>query len=253
MVEISEVRRGNAGYAAQDHLGFVCVFAGATAGIGAATLKEMVVLLRSSTFFVLGREPHRYQDQLDELRTIGPTNNIVLVETQIALIQESARHVFAASGALYSQRYQREEDRREGHRLDSHWGIPSVVNHTTMCTSPAFDYLASNGSPKHIIFLHVTPGIRVHGYPADCLPYEVRRLSMVGFDLDCSDCIRMYHQIFWHGSKGIWREAYELTSDKFGVPGLFRVSRHNDVVPDNEYGFTVCIPFGNPGRVAWHN
>lgn len=50
MVGISEIRRSNAAYAAQDHCGLVCVFAGATAGIGAATLKEMMALLRSSTF-----------------------------------------------------------------------------------------------------------------------------------------------------------------------------------------------------------
>jgi NADP-dependent 3-hydroxy acid dehydrogenase YdfG len=86
MVEISEIRKSNADYAAQDHRGLVCVFAGATAGIGAATLREMVGLLRSSTFYVLGRDPHRYQDNLDELKSIGPTNDIVFVEAQISLI-----------------------------------------------------------------------------------------------------------------------------------------------------------------------
>lgn len=86
MVGISEIRKSNAGYAAQEHRGLVCVFAGATAGIGAATLREMVRMLYSSTFYILGREPHRYQDKLDELKEIGPTNEIVFIETQIALI-----------------------------------------------------------------------------------------------------------------------------------------------------------------------
>jgi NADP-dependent 3-hydroxy acid dehydrogenase YdfG len=86
MVGISEIRKSNADYAAQEHSGLVCVFAGATAGIGAATLREMISLVRSSTFYVLGRDPERYQEKLDELREIGPTNNIVFIEAQISLI-----------------------------------------------------------------------------------------------------------------------------------------------------------------------
>jgi NADP-dependent 3-hydroxy acid dehydrogenase YdfG len=86
MVQLSEIRKSNADYAAQGHSGLVCVFAGATAGIGAATLREVVGLVRSSTLYVLGRDPRRYQDKLDELKRIGPTNYIVVVEAQISLI-----------------------------------------------------------------------------------------------------------------------------------------------------------------------
>jgi NADP-dependent 3-hydroxy acid dehydrogenase YdfG len=100
MVVISEIRRRNASYASQGHRGLVCVFAGATAGIGAATLREMVGLLHSSTFYVLGRDPHRYQDKLDELKKLGPSNNIVFIETQIALISgidKACREISAAA------------------------------------------------------------------------------------------------------------------------------------------------------------
>ncbi len=88
MVTITEIRKSNASFAAQGHSNFVCVFAGATAGIGAATLREMVGLLHSSTFYILGRNPSRYQEKLDELRKINPSNKIIFVETQIALISE---------------------------------------------------------------------------------------------------------------------------------------------------------------------
>lgn len=86
MVNISKIRKSNASFAAQGHSGLVCVFAGATAGIGAATLREMVGLLHSSTFYILGRDPSRYGDKLDELKKIDPTNSIVFIETQVALI-----------------------------------------------------------------------------------------------------------------------------------------------------------------------
>ena len=93
MVEISEIRKSNAAYAAQDHSGLICVFAGATAGIGAATLKEMVSLLRSSTFYILGREPHRYQHKLNELKNSALRTRSLLLELRLPLFQELIRQV----------------------------------------------------------------------------------------------------------------------------------------------------------------
>jgi NADP-dependent 3-hydroxy acid dehydrogenase YdfG len=86
MVSITEIQNSNARYLEHGHRGLVCVFAGATAGIGSATLEELVGLLQASTFYVLGRNPSRYQDKLKKLRKIGPTNRIVFIETQVALL-----------------------------------------------------------------------------------------------------------------------------------------------------------------------
>jgi NADP-dependent 3-hydroxy acid dehydrogenase YdfG len=86
MVRLSDIRKSNADYAAQGHHSLVCVFAGATAGIGTATLRELVGLVHSSTFYILGRDPHRYQHKLDELKQINPTNTIIFVDAQISLI-----------------------------------------------------------------------------------------------------------------------------------------------------------------------
>jgi hypothetical protein len=88
MVGLVEIQKSNAKFASQNHAGMVCVFAGATAGIGLATLTEMVDMVKSSTFYVLGRNAARYQDKIEALRKRGPTNRILLVETQVALISK---------------------------------------------------------------------------------------------------------------------------------------------------------------------
>ncbi|PSN60127.1 hypothetical protein BS50DRAFT_210335 [Corynespora cassiicola Philippines] len=291
MVAISEIRRSNASYAAQDHHGLVCVFAGATAGIGAATLREMVGLLRSSTFYVLGRKPDRYQHKLDELRTIGPTNDIVFIETQIALISgiDKACNLIRGAteqvdiicvspggmpfqGAVYTKEglescfavsyYSRlrliskllpllhkspqprvlsilngtkeKKIDNDDIGLEKRWGIPAVVNHTTMCTSLAFDHLASTDTQKHITFLHVTPGFVYTDTPRTAHPSKSDGLAwwaFISFVQIVSGWIIKYFGMAAKESGE--RHAYELTSDKF-VPGSWRVSHLNDIVPDKQ-------------------
>ncbi|KAL1606140.1 hypothetical protein SLS60_003541 [Paraconiothyrium brasiliense] len=291
MVKIFEIRRSNARYAARDHHGLVCVFAGATAGIGAATLREMVGLLRSSTFYVLGRHPHRYQDKLNELETINSTNNIVFVEAQIALISEidkACTFIRGAAekidmicvspggmpfqGAVYTEEglescfavsyYSRlrlisnllpllhkssqprvlsvlngtkeKKIDEEDIGLERKWGIAAVVNHTTICTSLAFDHLASNDSQKHITFLHVTPGFVSTDTPRTAYPSKADGLAwwaFISFVQIFSGWIIKYFGMAAKESGE--RHAYELTSDKF-VPGSWRVNHLNDIVPDNQ-------------------
>jgi NADP-dependent 3-hydroxy acid dehydrogenase YdfG len=86
MVATISVKESNTRFAAQQHKGLVCVFAGATSGIGLGTLERMVTMLYSSTFYVLGRSPSRYASQLDQLRKLSATNKIVFVETEVSLI-----------------------------------------------------------------------------------------------------------------------------------------------------------------------
>ncbi|KAH7408177.1 hypothetical protein DE146DRAFT_733349 [Phaeosphaeria sp. MPI-PUGE-AT-0046c] len=291
MVEISEIRRSNAAYAAQDHSGLVCVFAGATAGIGAATLKEMVRLVHSSTFYVLGREPQRYRDKLNELKKIGPTNEIIFVETQIALISgvdmASAFIRGAADkvdlicvspggmpfqGAVYTSEglescfavsyYSRlrlisnllpllhkssqprvlsilngtkeKKINTEDIGLEKSWGIAAVVNHTTMCTSLAFDYLASNNAQKNITFLHVTPGFVSTDTARTTYPSKEKGLVQWAitslFQIISGWIIKYFGMAAKESGE---RHAYELTSDSYG-PGSWRVNRLNEVVPDKQ-------------------
>ncbi|KUJ09016.1 uncharacterized protein LY89DRAFT_701536 [Mollisia scopiformis] len=86
MVKIDTIRASNAPFANQHHEGLVCVFAGATSGIGLATCQKMTTMLQSSTFYILGRSPERYTDLLDQMRELAPSNKIVYVETQVSLI-----------------------------------------------------------------------------------------------------------------------------------------------------------------------
>ncbi|PVH95204.1 hypothetical protein DM02DRAFT_691233 [Periconia macrospinosa] len=291
MVAISDIRKSNESYAARDHSGLTCVFAGATAGIGAATLKEMVGLLRSSTFYILGRQPERYKHRLDELKTIGPTNKIVFVETQVALIsgidkacnfiRSDAEKVdlicvspggMPFQGAVYTKEgletcfavsyYSRlrlisnllpllhrspqprvlsilngtkeKKIKEDDIGLEKEWGIVAVVNHTTMCTSLAFDYLASNDSQKHITFLHVTPGFVSTDTPRTAHPPKSNGLAQWAliyvFQIVSGWIIKYFGMAARESGE---RHAYELTSDAF-VPGCWRVDHLNEVVPDNQ-------------------
>jgi len=87
MVTTAAVRTSNDRFAKSErHLGLVCVFAGATSGIGRATLESLVGMLESSNFYVLGRNPDRFARHLERLRASAPTNKIVFIETQLSLI-----------------------------------------------------------------------------------------------------------------------------------------------------------------------
>ncbi|KAI1391782.1 uncharacterized protein F4822DRAFT_105390 [Hypoxylon trugodes] len=88
MVKSNEVVKANEHFASQRVEGVVCVFAGATNGIGARTLERSVSLFQSATFYILGRSSARFErDQrpvLDSLKT--PGCRIVFIETEVSLI-----------------------------------------------------------------------------------------------------------------------------------------------------------------------
>jgi NADP-dependent 3-hydroxy acid dehydrogenase YdfG len=86
MVGITAVRKSNAQYAANGQSGLIAVFAGATAGIGYATLQATATLLKNSTFYILGRSRSRFQVKLDHLQNIAPSCKFVFIETEVSLI-----------------------------------------------------------------------------------------------------------------------------------------------------------------------
>ncbi|KAI1340824.1 hypothetical protein F5Y15DRAFT_378026 [Xylariaceae sp. FL0016] len=88
MVDKITVVRENAAFSSQNHQGRVCVFAGATMGIGYSTLRRMVTMLHSSTFYVLGRSPSRFSEKLTELKALAPTNDIIFIEVDLSLIAD---------------------------------------------------------------------------------------------------------------------------------------------------------------------
>jgi NADP-dependent 3-hydroxy acid dehydrogenase YdfG len=80
--------KSTASIAAKNLHGLVCVFAGATAGIGFATSRKMIETTYSSKFYVLRRNPTCKEHKLSEREKLDSTNSIVFIEAQVALIWE---------------------------------------------------------------------------------------------------------------------------------------------------------------------
>lgn len=87
MVGATAIAECNVAYAQQQHSQLVCVFAGATAGIGRATLERLATMLHSSAFYILGRNKQRHNPWLDQLRATS-SNEFVFIEAQVSLISD---------------------------------------------------------------------------------------------------------------------------------------------------------------------
>lgn len=88
MVGVAAIAESNLAYAREQHSGLVCVFAGATAGIGRATLERLAIMLHSSTFYILGRDKQRHAAWLGQLRATAPSSKFVYIEAQVSLISD---------------------------------------------------------------------------------------------------------------------------------------------------------------------
>ncbi|RYP68901.1 hypothetical protein DL770_008359 [Monosporascus sp. CRB-9-2] len=86
MVAARAVIESNACFASQKHEGIVCVFAGATSGIGARTLERMTTMFKAPTFYVLGRSSARFAKQRKTLESLNRDCKVIFIETEVALI-----------------------------------------------------------------------------------------------------------------------------------------------------------------------
>lgn len=86
MVKTSTITESNDRFTSETHEGLVCVFVGATSGIGMGTLRRTATMLSSSTFYVLGRSESRFSKELEALRSSSPTCKIIFIETEVSLI-----------------------------------------------------------------------------------------------------------------------------------------------------------------------
>jgi hypothetical protein len=117
--------------------------------------------------------------------------------------------------------------------LEKNWGIVSVVNHTTICQSLAFDYLAADDGNKNITFIHATPGFVNTGTPRTTYPSKKDGLlwwAFVSVMQVVSGWIIRYFGFTLQESGE--RHAFHLTSGDF-MPGSWRTNKYNDIVPDN--------------------
>lgn len=88
MVGAVAITESNLAYAQEQHSSLVCVFAGATAGIGRATLERLATILHSSTFYILGRNKQHHAAWLDQLRATASGSKFVYIEAQVSLISD---------------------------------------------------------------------------------------------------------------------------------------------------------------------
>ncbi|KAK1534882.1 uncharacterized protein CCOS01_03634 [Colletotrichum costaricense] len=86
MPSLLSVLKHNASLSARE-AGFVAVFAGATNGIGLATLKVLTVSLVSPRFYVIGRSKASFALHIAALRRSNPSVSIHFIETEIALLR----------------------------------------------------------------------------------------------------------------------------------------------------------------------
>jgi len=86
MVDLHAVRQSNAALRANPS-GFVAVFVGATSGIGASTLKELVKGLSAPKFYVIGRSKTRFSSQLAELKAVNSGAVIIFIHAEISLLK----------------------------------------------------------------------------------------------------------------------------------------------------------------------
>ena len=70
----------------EQDVGLVCVFVGATSGIGASTLETTVQKLQKSTFYVLGRSASRFTNQRVKLQSLNPSCKIIFIQAEISLL-----------------------------------------------------------------------------------------------------------------------------------------------------------------------
>jgi NADP-dependent 3-hydroxy acid dehydrogenase YdfG len=85
-------RESNERFANENHEdGLVCVFAGATSGIGSSTLERMASMLPSATFYVIGRSASHFASQRAKLQTLNPTCEVIFLEAEISLLSEVDR------------------------------------------------------------------------------------------------------------------------------------------------------------------
>jgi NAD(P)-dependent dehydrogenase (short-subunit alcohol dehydrogenase family) len=87
MVDLRAVRQSNAALRANPS-GFVAVFVGATSGIGASTLKELVKGLSAPKFYVIGRSETRFSSQLAELKALNSGSVIIFIQAEISLLKD---------------------------------------------------------------------------------------------------------------------------------------------------------------------
>jgi NADP-dependent 3-hydroxy acid dehydrogenase YdfG len=90
MVSLKDIRNSNHSLQSASP-GVVAVFAGATSGIGLATLKQFAKNANGPRAYIIGRSQEKASRIIDHLKTINPMGTYVFIEGQVSLIKEVDR------------------------------------------------------------------------------------------------------------------------------------------------------------------
>jgi short-subunit dehydrogenase len=90
MVSITDVRASNESLKSQPP-GLVAVFAGATAGIGLHTLKQLAKHAIAPRIYMIGRSRAKAAILLDELKVLNPEGTYIFFESEFSLVKDVDR------------------------------------------------------------------------------------------------------------------------------------------------------------------
>jgi NADP-dependent 3-hydroxy acid dehydrogenase YdfG len=90
MVNLKDIRNSNRSLQSLPP-GLVAIFAGATSGIGLATLKQFAKNSNGPRAYIIGRSKEKASHIIDQLKIINPMGTFVFIEGQISLIKEVDR------------------------------------------------------------------------------------------------------------------------------------------------------------------
>ncbi|KJZ79459.1 hypothetical protein HIM_00928 [Hirsutella minnesotensis 3608] len=81
--------------------GLVAVFTGATRGIGAETLRQLLTHLAKPTVYMVGRSLSKFADKLAELRALNEEATIEFIEADVTLLGEVNRAADVILGKVH--------------------------------------------------------------------------------------------------------------------------------------------------------
>lgn len=117
--------------------------------------------------------------------------------------------------------------------LEKKWGIVAVVDHTTICTDMAFDYLAANDAERKFTFIHATPGFVNTGTPRTTYPSKKDGYLWWAF-MSVMQVVSGWIIVYFGMDlvESGERHSYHLTSDTF-IPGSWQTNKLNEIIPAN--------------------
>jgi len=87
MVSLSVVQTSNAALKTSLPAGLVAVFAGATAGIGEACLREFARCTSKPRIYFIGRSPESGSRLMTELKTLNPDGEYIFIKSDTSLLR----------------------------------------------------------------------------------------------------------------------------------------------------------------------